>query len=138
MKIGIVGASVLGVLALGVVAGARAEEPADGTGQELWQPEAGRPAETSAAGTRVAVRARRFRTYRLDREGMAARLATAPEERARVPHERRLVLALPRPDGTFARFAIQESPVMEPGLAAKHPDIETYAGRGLDDAGTTI
>src|SRR5262245_39225860 len=111
MRGGIVGASALGLLVLGMLAGARAEEPADGTGRELWQTEPAPPAPRSVAGARVAVRAQRFGAFRLDREGMAARLATAPEERARVTREQGLLLALPRPDGTFARFAVQESPV---------------------------
>jgi hypothetical protein len=138
MKSGIVQAAALAALVVGFASGARAQDPAGRAGEDLWRLEAGEPAETSRAGARVAVRARRFRAYRLDREGMAARLAAAPEESARVPRERRLTLALPRPDGHFVRFAIQASPVMEPGLAAKHPDIETYSGRGLDDPATTV
>jgi hypothetical protein len=138
MKSGIVRAAALAGMVTSFGSGASAQDPSGRAGEDLWRLERGEPSETSSAGARVAVRARRFRAYRLDREAMAARLGEAPEESARVPRERRLALALPRPDGTFVRFAIQESPVMEPGLAAKHPDVRTYSGRGIDDPAATI
>jgi hypothetical protein len=48
------------------------------------------------------------------------------------------VLSLPNPRGEFQDFAVQESPIMEPGLAARHPDIKTYSGRGIKDRTATI
>ena len=36
----------------------------------------------------------------------------------------------PAPDGALQRFAVYETSIMEPGLAAKHPEIKTYAGAG--------
>ncbi len=47
-------------------------------------------------------------------------------------------VTLPAPDGTLARFTVRESAVMEPGLAVAHPEITTYAGRGVDDPGATV
>jgi Metallo-peptidase family M12B Reprolysin-like len=134
----IVGSWALGLVVIGLAGAARAEDPVGGTGRELWELVEGKPTASSPSGATFAVRAGRARTYRLDREGMVARLATATEEQARVALERRLVLAVPAPDGTFARFAVHESPVMEQGLAVKHPDIKTYSGRGLDSPAATI
>jgi len=42
-------------------------------------------------------------------------------------------LSLPVADGTFQQFKIEESPIMEPELAQRHPEIKTYKGQGLDD-----
>ena len=41
------------------------------------------------------------------------------------------VVALPRPDGTFQRFALTPSAIMAPGLARRHPGIHTV-GRPRD------
>src|SRR4051812_17288097 len=49
-----------------------------------------------------------------------------------------VVLSLPDPDGTFQRFVVHRSRVMAPGLAAKHPEIQTYSGVGIDDPAATI
>ena len=43
------------------------------------------------------------------------------------------VLELPLPNGTMQRFAVVESPIMAPELAAQYPEIKTYEARGIDD-----
>ena len=45
---------------------------------------------------------------------------------------------VPRPGGGFATFTVRERPVLVPSLQAKHPEIRTYAGRGVDDPAATV
>ena len=66
---------------------------------------------------------------------MKSRLTEAPSDRTRTAAP--LVLSLPAPDGGFERFAVQESPVVAPALAARFPFIKTYAGQGIDDPAAT-
>lgn len=70
----------------------------------------------------------------LNREAMVELLAQAPAESGRDGVE----LPLPMPDGSIVRFLIAESPVLTPTLAAKYPEIRTYAGRAIDDSSATM
>jgi hypothetical protein len=42
------------------------------------------------------------------------------------------VITLPMPDGSFALFRVEESPIMEPDLAATLPNVRTYRAEGID------
>ncbi|HSD83803.1 MAG TPA: M12 family metallo-peptidase, partial [Anaerolineae bacterium] len=105
-----------------------------GSGEDLWQQVAGTPLP-ARPGAQPEIKALRFASYRLNRNGLAVLLTTAPQENSR---QNSLVLSLPNPRGTFEKFAIRESPIMEPALAARHPDIKTYSGRGIDDPTATL
>ncbi|MEV6375038.1 M12 family metallo-peptidase [Micromonospora musae] len=102
-----------------------------------WQKVDGKPAPTKA-GRKAIVDAERLTTYRLDRGGLKSILDRAPGERDRASRAPGQLVSLPAPDGTFQRFELMESPVMEAGLAAAHPEITTYAGTGVDDPTATI
>jgi len=49
-----------------------------------------------------------------------------------------LEISLPAPDGKTEKFLIMETPVMEPELAQKFPQVKTFGGQGLDDKTATI
>ncbi|MBJ7312881.1 hypothetical protein H7U20_22130 [Rugamonas sp. CCM 8940] len=105
----------------------------------FWQDVADAPARrTGAKGAVSTVNPRRFHGATLDRAGLAALAAGAPLERSAAAALGQLTISLPHPDGGYQRFAIVESPVMEAGLAAKHPEIKTFSGKGLDDPSASL
>jgi hypothetical protein len=106
-------------------------------GRHLWDRVPGKP-PARHDGAKAVVRPDEFRAFSLERRGMARALEEAPAEGTRAATEERLVAALPAPDGGFERFVLEESPVMEPELASRHPEIATYRGRGIDDPAATI
>ncbi len=83
------------------------------------------------------IRAERGQALALDEGVLRALLATAPLEGTPAAANP-LVLSIPDPTGRMQRFAVVESPIMEPGLAAQIPDVKTYAGQGLDEPGSTV
>lgn len=128
------------MIASGVVAG-----PAMVHAAETSQAAAAHPSRAvwldvsaEASGKERAVTAKRFRAITLDRLSIKGLTANAPMERTQAARLNPIILSLPDPAGGFQRFSIAESPVMEPGLAAKHPEIKTYAGRGIDDKTASI
>jgi uncharacterized protein (TIGR03437 family) len=77
------------------------------------------------------------RMLSLDEVAQRKVLRRAPMELTNAARQTRVVMTLPMPDGTLAKFRVEESPVMAPRLAAVFPEIRTYRGRGLDDPTTT-
>ncbi|MEZ4736231.1 MAG: M12 family metallo-peptidase [Caldilineaceae bacterium] len=90
------------------------------------------PGSTAARGERQII-PQKYRTVRLDLAAFQARLAQAPRENTSAARNAPLLFSLPLPDGAFGRFQVVEAPVMAPELAARFPEIKTYAGQGVDD-----
>jgi hypothetical protein len=103
----------------------------------LWDALTG-PLAEGRNGHPADVEADRLRAFALDHAGMRAALTSAPLESSRTAKGAPLVVRIPAPLGGFQRFAVRESPVMEPGLAARYPEIATYSGRGIDDSTATV
>ncbi|MDA0136201.1 M12 family metallo-peptidase [Solirubrobacter deserti] len=119
-----VGRLTAGLLTAAFVAAAPAVAQAD-----TWE-----PAPAPARGGEV--KPERFKAFTLDERDLKAGLQVAAKSRGAAPSA--TVLELPGPDGKLQRFRVHESSIMEPGLAAKHPEIKTYAGHGIDDPRASV
>jgi subtilisin-like proprotein convertase family protein len=106
-------------------------EAQKGTKQGLWA--AVEEATILPVGQRY-IRPKVYKTMSLDVAALSRILAVAPMENTAVGINSATFLDLPMPDGSFRRFRIVESPIMEAGLAEQFPEIETYAGVDVDDA----
>jgi len=86
----------------------------------------------SPAGKRLIV-PQRYRTVVLDWAVLDATLLSAPLAQFQAGSTAGPELSLPLADGSFGRFRIQESPIMDDSLAARLPDVKTYRAVGIDD-----
>lgn len=81
----------------------------------------------------------KYRTFRLNKAAVMPILDSAPAEFSNSSRFMQTILTLPMPDGTFARFRIEHSLVVETGLLEKFPELgRTYNGRGIDDPTATV
>jgi hypothetical protein len=80
----------------------------------------------------------RYLTVQLDRAPLRSLLQSTPLESTGALDRSASELSLPLPDGRFERFRIVESPIMEPALAAKYPQLRTYLGQGIDDPSASL
>jgi hypothetical protein len=80
---------------------------------------------------------RHFRALEVDVRALESLLAQAPAERSAAAATAPLLLALPYPDGTDKLFRVEESPILEPELAARFPEIRTFVAQGIDDPTAT-
>jgi uncharacterized protein (TIGR03437 family) len=83
-------------------------------------------------------RPERFRTLKLDAVALARALAGAPREVSGRPLDSKTVVSLPLPEGGFASFRVEESPVLAPELVSQYPEIKSYRGQGVDDSSMSV
>lgn len=105
-------------------------------GRDLWIPLESAPKAVLDLDSWI--RPTRGQPVALHTPAMADFLRAAPMEGNAPVANSRAVIALPRPDGAFERFAFVESPIMEPGLAQRVPEIKTYLGQGIDNPSATV
>lgn len=94
-------------------------------------------AKLPAAARRTTQALDRYRVVNVQTANLRAALAAAPSEKNTSARQSGTVISLPLPDGTSARFRVVETQIMHPTLAAKFPQIKTYAGQGIDDPTAT-
>ena len=65
----------------------------------------------------------RYRTLRINNTQLQRMLSTVPMERDVAAHASDTTLTLPLPEGGYGEFRVVESPIMEPELAARYPQL---------------
>jgi hypothetical protein len=110
-------------------------DPLDIYEDNLWSPGETPDSERTSAANKTGEKF--YRAVSLNEAAQRKLLRHAPMEFTAAARQSQVVMSLPMPDGTFARFRVEESPVMAAELAARFPDIRTYRGRGLDDEAAT-
>jgi subtilisin-like proprotein convertase family protein len=74
--------------------------------------------------------------YSLDLGVLKSKLQAAPSRYSR--QQSPVIVSFPTPNGELQDFRIYEASVMDPELAARHPEIQSYVGQGIDDRSATI
>jgi subtilisin-like proprotein convertase family protein len=104
-------------------------------GQQLWKNSGN---ETINAGNKVerVSQPREFKLFSVDLDALKSKLAAAPSRTQN--RQSNVVVAFPDDKGQLQNFQIFEASVMHPELAARHPEIQSYVGKGIDDPSATI
>lgn len=100
----------------------------------IWR-DLGQSAAASLGNSAIAPA--KYRALAADTMSLQALLASAPRESTTRAANSATVLDLPMPDGSSASFRVVESSIMEPGLAARFPQIKTYLAQGIQDRTAT-
>ena len=96
------------------------------------------PVSAENRGTAPAVEVSTFDAYGLDVARLEAWLSEVPHAAAFDARTSEAVLSLPMPNGKVERFRVVNSPIMAPELAARFPDIQVFAGQGVDMPEATV
>ncbi|MBK9672926.1 MAG: T9SS type A sorting domain-containing protein [Bacteroidetes bacterium] len=89
--------------------------------------------EESAVKSIPQIKATTYKTMKVDLSMAKNYLQSIPKEFTAASVQNTYLLQLPMPDGTWADFDLEESPMMEAGLAAQFPTFKTYTGKGITD-----
>ena len=93
-----------------------------------------RNTRTDAPTTEVA----EYRAFQVDVASLESWLGQVPTGKAFEATRSSWMLELPMPDGEMERFSVLNSPVMAPALAARYPEIQVFAGQGVDSPEATV
>ena len=96
------------------------------------------PASPENRGTAPAVEVSTFDAYDVDVSRLEGWLSEVPHAAAFDARTSEALLALPMPNGKVERFRVVNSPIMAPELAARFPDIQVFAGQGVDTPEATV
>jgi len=77
-----------------------------------------------------------FHTFSVNIEELRSRLQDAPQRHS--TQTSNVIIPFVNGDGKVENFRIYEASVLHPELAAQHPDIKSYVGRGIENPATTV
>ncbi|CAM3465089.1 Fibronectin type-III domain-containing protein [Flavobacterium longum] len=100
--------------------------------QDAWKP-AAKKRDAVVVANKVALTQPRL--FELDLNALKQDLAASP---ARFSGKSNVVVAFPDADGKIAHFRVQTNSNMDPELAARYPEIQSYIGQGVEDPSATI
>jgi chitodextrinase len=69
--------------------------------------------------------------FDLDANTLKSALASTPKRETKTSSN--TIISLPNGDGKLENFRVYENSVMDPGLAAKYPEIKSYVAVGIDN-----
>ncbi len=75
----------------------------------------------------------KYLTAKVDLLELKQILDAAPDRYNRTATDQETILALPMPDGSFQNFRIEKASIMHEDLQRQFPQIQSYAGVGIDD-----
>jgi subtilisin-like proprotein convertase family protein len=79
-----------------------------------------------------------YKIFHLNETNFATDVSHAPSEKNVAVSGSAFIISVPNADGQIEKYKIVEAPVMDPSLAARYPDIRSYAGQGIDDPSSLI
>lgn len=77
-----------------------------------------------------------FHTFSINLPELKTRLQDAPQRNS--GQESNIIIPFVNGDGKLENFRVYEASVLHPDLAAQHPDIKSYVGRGVENPATTV
>lgn len=79
-----------------------------------------------------------YQLFQLNETSLRTAMVAVPSERNTTASSSSFILTIPNASGQVEKFRVVEAPVMDPALAARYPGINSFVGKGIDDATATI
>jgi hypothetical protein len=79
-----------------------------------------------------------YQLFHLREADFVSDMRNAPNEKFVSSSASAFIVSIPNAEGAVERYRVVEAPVMDAALASRYPGIRSYAGQGIDHAGSTI
>src|SRR5690348_18340664 len=79
-----------------------------------------------------------YQLFQLNENSLVQQMRNAPSERSISSSASGFIITIPVAEGQVQHFRVVDAPVMDPVLAARYPEIKSYAGTSVEDPSATI